>query len=435
MAAIIKSDAQVLFLTLTLTVALATSAFAQQVTVDFRAEGPGGVSTVCPLPYMAGQGFILNAKPLPGSRFIRWEDGSQVTERYLVLPTKPPVYTAYFEEIVLKPYFDEHSLGLDKINPNQRPAATYERQGEKLHLQFVLPARNGFKVVCCTNLATSVFAPVRFALSASVAPDQLEGLGDPGPMDVWVQPPASAAGENYYEILLDNGLTLPALLFAQSATAPPGANVVVYGVGLVGSLSAYVGGTSVSCTLLSSYAAMVALPNTLGAHKISLRLNGTQIMGTVTVTAVSADGLPSLNAFAGITPTPQTSFTISGKGLSTNSLAFVGGTQLQVLNASPDGTALVLRLPQGTTSGLLRVVNAGASSNPVQLTVAAPRFNFAPATSQAVRAYTWDTNRMDRFTYLPATSLNLRVYAWDPAKTERFTYLPATEKGTYVHAP
>ena len=103
---------------LVLAATLPLLAVAQPVQLKFHVEGPGAVITCCPEPNQVGQGYQLVAQPLPGARFVQWEDGSADPQRSFVLSASQIEFTAYFEQIPQVPYLVLH--GLEGLNPMHR---------------------------------------------------------------------------------------------------------------------------------------------------------------------------------------------------------------------------------------------------------------------------------------------------------------------------
>lgn len=406
-------------------------AAAQPAQLKFNVVGPGAVITCCPEPNRVGQGYLLVAQPLPGARFVQWENGSTDPERSFVVSASQIVFTAYFEEIPQIPYLVMH--GLEGINPAQRSVAEFARDGSRLRLSFVLPGRHGYRVLGTTNLATTVFAPVPFALTPYDPATLTENFGEAGALSVWLDA-APDVPQAFFQIMLDNQLTLPAIYFAQASLVRPGDSVILYGDNLTGAIQAFAGVTSMTATALDSHSVRVTLPAATGVYAVTVKVNGVTALGSITIRASSDPALfPTVSSLTTMKVTSGGAFEVTGKGFTSGMQAFLDGQWVTIASVAANGNSLVVRVPAGMTgTHQLTLVRNGAVSAAISVTITASDLTFLPATTRGVRAYTWESYVPNAYSYWPATATGVRVFSWQSSVPGVYSYLPATATGVRV---
>ena len=417
---------------LVLAATLPLLAVAQPVQLKFHVEGPGAVITCCPEPNQVGQGYQLVAQPLPGARFVQWEDGSADPQRSFVLSASQIEFTAYFEQIPQVPYLVLH--GLEGLNPMHRAVAEFARDGARLRLSFVLPGRHGYRVLGTTNLATTMFAPRPFALAPADPAALTENFGEAGPVSLWVDASTNAP-QAFYKIMLDNQLTLPAIYFAQASLVRPGDSVLLFGDNLSGTNQAFTGATALTTAALDSHTLRVTLPATPGVYAVSVKVKGVTALGSVTIRVSSDPALfPTVNNLTSMKVTSGGAFEVTGQGFTSGMEDFLDGQWVAIANMAANGNSLVVRVPMGMTgTHLLTLVKNGAVSSAVNVTVTASDLTYEPATTQGVRLYTWAPYVPNAYSFTPGAQTGVRVFTWQAYQPGAYSFTPATAQGVSVY--
>ena len=406
---------------------------AQNVHLSFNVVGPGAILTCCPEPNQAGQGYQIIAQPLANARFVRWEDGSTSSNRTFIVSPSQTTFTAWFEDVVQKPYLVEH--GLESINPALHPVAGFVQDNSRLRLSFVLPGRNGYQVLGTTNLLTTAFAPVSFAVSANGPATLTQNFGEAGPLSLWIDPLANGA-QSWFKILLDNQLSLPAIYFAQASIVRPSTAVLLFGDNLAGTVQATAYGTNLTAQAADSHSLSVTLPATPGVYPIAVKINGTAALGSVNVrVSTNATDFPTVSAPAAMTATAGGALEITGSGFTGTTEAFLDGQALVVAGVSSDGTGLVVRLPVGMTGAhSITLVRNGALSSLLNVTLVASSKTYTPSSLAGTRVYAWQAYQPNLYTLSPAGIKGLKVFSWQPYAPGTYSFTPSALLGVKLYA-
>lgn len=351
------------FLLLLLPCWLCLSAGAQtEVTITLQVLGPGVASFGAPRPHLSGQSLTLTATPVAGARFVQWQDGLTNAQRTLTVPASAVTFTASFENLPFNPVPDFSDRALQAVSTNNRPQLDpLQLIGGRLRLAVNLPGRHGYRLHSATNLAPTAFAPVAFAGASNAPLSFAESFGGPGPVELWVTPPASSA-RAFYFLQLDNGITLPVLYFADVTQAVPGAEVTLHGANLTGTVVAQAGTTNLAATLLDPARLRVIAPAAPGSYTLGATVSGVQAIGTIPLTVMAATNGPRLDALpAGQIP-PGGLLRLTGTNFGTNLQVWLDDQLLSVLARNTNGGELFVRLPAGVTNGRLAVVSGGVRS-------------------------------------------------------------------------
>ena len=348
----------------------ALAADAAQVVINLHVQGPGAATYGSPAPWLEGQTLTLFAQPLAGAVFVGWSDGVMTTNRtILVSRTNRTDFTASFDAIPFDPtpYFDGY--GLDPIDPDYPPYLDQpEVAGGRIGIPMNLPSRNGFRLLSSAALGQGPFAPVPFALSSNAPLSSTECFADPGPIVLWVSPPTNQAS-GFYQLLLDNNLTVPALYFADVVWVAPNADITLYGTNLAGTVTAFSGALPLSATPLSATSVRATAPASPGGFAIGVTVNGVQAVGTVAVTVVDATNAATVNALPDYTLVPGGYLRVTGSGFSPDTEVWLDQQLLQIVARSDDGMELYVRLPRMTGMGRLSVVAGGVHSAGVDVNI------------------------------------------------------------------
>lgn len=406
-------------------------ALAQPVALTFYATGPGAVVVRCPPPYIAGQGLILQAQPLPNSRFLRWEDGSTSAERFLLVATNQTQFTAYFEDVNASTFTSV--LGWENFDPVGRAHAQYPLVSGRTKLAFTLGGRQTYQVFRATDLAAGYFTQIPFAVSATGPVNVSQRLAEAGLIQVWVVPPTNAAYV-YYKIRLDGSSTYPSLFFSQASNAPPGAVMNIYGEGLSGSVTAWAGTNAIPAGSVNDTTVLVTLPNTPGTHLITVAVNGFPALGTLPITvSTNTAPLPAVTSIATLPAESGGLLEVSGRNLTSASEFFLDGRRVSVLNVSPGGTNAILFLPPNFGgSHQLTVVNQGSIGSPLTVSFNQNSYSYAPATTKGARVYTWIAEQPYAYTFAPGTEKGVRVFSWEVTQPNAYSFIPGTLTGVRV---
>lgn len=415
-------------------VVLPAVAPAEEVHFTFNVVGPGAIITCCPEPNQVGQGYQIIAQPVANARFVRWDDGSTSPQRSFLASTNQTQFTARFEDIPAVPYLVLH--GLQELDPARHPIAEFAQDGSRLRLSFVLPGRNGYQVLGTTNLLTTLFAPVPFAVTPAGPATATQNFGEAGPVNLWVDGATNAA-QAWYKIMLDNQLSLPAIYFAQASIVRPGSSVLLFGDNLAGAIQASANGAALTASGLDSHSVSVTLPSVAGVYPILVKVGGVTALGTVSIrVSSSAADFPTVNSLANMPVTSGGSFGVTGTGFNSQMEAFLDRQSVQIAGVAADGNSLVVRVPAGMIGNhALTLVRNGALSAALTVNVTASSLTYLPATRQGVRVYTWQPYQPNVYAYTPATTEGLRVYTWSPYSPGTYFYSPATTRGVKVRAP
>lgn len=335
-------------------------------TVELRVEGPGVARFDRPRPHLPGEMLGLLASPLAGTRFAGWGDGNTNAMRTITVPPSNSVFMARFEELAFASVPDFTNRELTPLDPTNRPSLGFSpAAGGRFQLRVQLPGRHGFKLLAATNLAQNSFTPVPFALTSNAPIVELEGVGDPGPLDLYVAPPAGTNRQAFYLLGLDNGFTVPVLLFADADLAAPGAQLTLFGRNFTNAAGLRVKtetGQTLGSSTLDSNRVTAVVPSTPGDYRLRVEINGAQVAGVVPVTVVGTSNAPAVNAPASIPALEDGILRLTGTNFGTNASVWMDGGLLRVLHQSADGTELYVRLPRGVSSGVLSVVADGVRS-------------------------------------------------------------------------
>ncbi len=364
----------------------------QPVSINLQVQGPGAATFGSPAPWLEGQLLTLSAQPLPGAVFIGWADGVTTSNRsILVSRTNRTDFTAVFDAIPFDPtpFFD--GWGLSPVDPNSRPFLNQlQVAGGRIGIPVNLPGRNGFCLLSSSALGQQSLIPVPFALSSNAPVSLTECFADPGPVVLWVAPPTNQT-RGFYQLKLDNGLTVPALYFADVASVAPNANLTLYGTNLSGTVSAHAGALSLPASPRTATSVGVTAPGTPGLWNVGVTINGVQAVGTVVVVVVPATNAATVNAVSNYIMMPGGVLRLTGSGFSSGSEVWLDQQLLQILECSADGTEMFVRLPRTTGAGRLSVVSGGVRSAGIDVNVTGMSYNpvvspisvfaYAPGTS------------------------------------------------------
>ena len=409
-------------------------AMGQNVHLSFNVVGPGAILTCCPEPNQVGQGYQIIAQPLPNARFVRWEDGSTISNRSFIVSANQTQFTAWFEDVVQVPYLVQH--GLESINPALHPMAGFVQDNSRLRLSFVLPGRNGYQVLGTTNLLTTAFTPVPFAISASGPATLTQNFGEAGPLSLWIDPAGNGA-QSWFKILLDNQIALPAIYFAEASIVRPSTPVILFGDNLSGTVQASTFGTNLTAQGVDSHSLSVTLPATPGVvYPISIKINGTAALGLVNVrVSTNATDFPTVNTPAAMTATAGGALEITGSGFTGATEAFLDGQPLVIASVSSDGSGLVVRLPVGVTGAHnLTLVRNGALSSTLSVTMVASSKTYTPASVAGTRVYSWQAYQPNLYTLNPASIKGLKLFSWQQYSPGTYSLTPASLLGVKLYA-
>jgi hypothetical protein len=414
---------------LSMLVALAQATHAAALQVQLGAVGPGRVETPCPEPYQVGQGFVISATPAPGARFLRWEDGSTRSDRYLVLRPDSTNLVASFETIPVRPFLEEY--GLDNLDPSQVPGATLQAEADRVRLEFTLPGRNAYRVLISTNLATDPFTPIAFANGLSTPLDQSQAIGNAGPQVLWAD--AGDPTHAFYQIEVIGGGALPAIYLAQAPTVATGQSFHVYGLGFSrGTLQVESDRGPLAAEVINDHTLRVNAPTGAGPFRLQVRVNGALALGSL---AVQVTGQPPAATVAQL---PQIRLIrggllrLTGTGLGATTAGFVGSLPATVLGSNTDGTSLALRLPDMPTTGALSLVVGGQLLTVGTVTVENSIAGYTPFTAEGFRVTTTEFVRPNQLTYIPFVAEGFRITTTGFVRPNLIDYIPFVAQGILI---
>ena len=411
----------------------AASLCGQPVALEFLVDGPGAVVVRCPPPYIAGQGLILQAQPLPNTAFVRWEDGSTAAERFLVVSTNQTQFIAFFQDVHATTYLS--FLDWAGFDPAGRAHAQYPSASGRTKLSFTLGARQTYQVFQATDLQAGYFMQVPLAVSAGGPVNVSQRLAEAGLVEIWVTPPTNVA-HVYYEIRLDGASPYPCLFFSQASNAPPGATMNLYGEGLNGSVTAWAGTNAIAASAVNDVVARVTLPSAPGLYLVTVAVNGFLALGALPITVTTNTGsMPVVTSMASLPAESGGVLEVVGRNLTPQSEFFLDGRKVTIISVSASGSNAVVRLP-GNFGGShqLTVVNQGSIGSPLTVSFSQDTYSYVPTTRKGVRVYSWDAYQPNAYTYVPATGKGVRVYAWDSSQPNAYSLTPGTQKGVRVYA-
>lgn len=397
--------------------------------VHLGTAGPGRVETPCPEPYQEGQGFVVYATPSPGSRFVRWEDGSTRPDRYLVLRRDSTNLVASFEAIPVRPFLEEY--GLDNLDPSQVPGATLQAEADRVRLEFTLPGRNAYRVLMSTNLATDPFAPVAFANGVSDPLNQTQSIGSAGPQKVWAD--AADPVHAFFQVEVIGGGVLPAIYLAQAPTVVGGQSFHLYGLGFSrGTVQVESDRGPLTSEVINDHTLRVTAPQGAGPVQLQVRVNGALALGSLALqvstqppTATVAQ-LPQLRLIRGGL------LRLTGTGLTAATAAYIGSLPTTLLGRNADGTSLALRLPDVPTSGALSLVVGGQLLTAGTVTVENSIAGYTPFTQEGFRVMTTDFVRPNQLTYVPFVAEGFRITTTGFVRPGLIDYIPFVRQGILI---
>ncbi len=412
--------------------AWAPVAWAQQVHFTFNVVGPGAIVTCCPEPNFAGQGYQIIAQPLANARFVQWEDGTTSAKRYFIASTNLTQFTAWFEDIISVPYLVQH--GLQNINPTLHPISEFAQDGTRLRLSFVLPGRNGYQVLGSTNLLSTVFSPVPFAVTPDGPASLTQNFGEVGPVSLWMDPATNAA-QFWFKIMLDNQITLPAIYFAQASVARPGGSVLLFGDNLAGAIQASANGAALTASGVDNHSVSITMPSVAGLYPVLVKVGGVAALGAVSIrVSTNAADFPLVSGLANMQVTAGGTLQVNGTNFNSLMEAFLDGQSVSIVGVASDGSSLVVRVPGGMSgSHSLMLVRNGALSSAINVNVVASSFAYTPAAKQGVRLYSWLPYQPNVYSYTASGTHGVEVYTWTPTSPGSYTYPPAATKGVSVY--
>ena len=351
-------------------ISLAPQAGAASVVINLQVQGPGAATYGSPAPWLEGQNLTLSAQPRAGAIFVGWADGVTTTNRtILVSRTNRTDFTAVFTAIPFDPtpFFD--GWGLDPIDPAYPPFLEQPQvAGGRIGIPVNLPGRNGFRLLGSSALGQGPFVPVPFALSSNSPAMSTENFADPGPIVLWVEPPTNQT-RGFYQLELDNGLTVPALYFADVSWVAPNADLTLHGANLAGTVTAHVGAVPLPASPRDATSVRVTAPGTPGVWGVGVTVNGIQAVGTVGIMVVPATNAATLNAVSNYVMMPGGVLRLTGTGFGPDTEVWLDQQLLQILARSADGTELFVRLPLTKGAGRLSVVAGGVRSAGIDVNI------------------------------------------------------------------
>jgi hypothetical protein len=408
---------------------LGDSIRADSLNIHLGTVGSGRVETPCPEPYQEGQGFIVYATPAPGSRFVRWEDGSTRPDRYLVLRRNSTNLTASFEVVSVRPFLEE--FGLDNLDPSKIPRATLQAEAGRLRLEFTLPGRNAYRVLMSTNLATDRFVPIPFANGVSAPLNQTQAIGNAGTSTVWTD--AVDPVHAFFQIELIDGGVLPAIYLAQAPTVALGQSFHLYGLGFSrGTVRVESDRGPLTADVINDHTLRVSAPSAPGPLQIQIRVNGALALGSLTLQVSTQPSTATVAKLPQVRLIRGGLLRLTGTELNAATAAYIGSLPATILGRNPEGTSLALRLPQVPTTGALSLVVGGQLITSDNVTVENSIAGYTPFTSEGLRVTTTDFVRPNQLTYVPFVAEGFRITTIGFVRPSLIDYIPFVRQGILI---
>ena len=409
--------------------ALGNGLHAAALQVHLGAVGPGRIETPCPEPYQEGQGFVVYATASPGSRFVRWEDGSTRPDRYLVLRRDSTNLVASFEAIPVRPFLEEY--GLDNLDPSQVPGATLQAEADRVRLEFTLPGRNAYRVLMSTNLATDPFVPVSFANGVSDPLNQTQSIGNAGPQKVWAD--AADPAHAFFQVEVIGGGVLPAIYLAQAPTVAGGQSFHLYGLGFSrGTVQVESDRGPLTSEVINDHTLRVTAPQGAGPVQLQVRINGALALGSLTLQVTTQPPTATLAQLPQVRLIRGGLLRLTGTGLNAATSAYIGSLPATLLGRNADGTSLALRLPDVPTSGALSLVVGGQLLTAGTVTVENSIAGYTPFTPEGFRVTTTDFVRPNQLTYVPFVAEGFRITTTGFVRPNLIDYIPFVRQGIFI---
>jgi len=411
---------------------LRSTLIAGSLELSLNAVGPGSVETPCPAPYKDGQGFVVVATPSPGSRFLRWENGSTSVRRYMVLNQETTRFVAHFEAVAPRSFLEE--FGLQDLDPTQMPSTSLRIEDGRVRLEFEMTGRHLFRVLRSTNLATAPFEPVTFSRNSIEDPRLESDIGSAGQQMIWVD--ATDPLHAFYQVEIVGGSSLPALFLAQAPVVTSDQVFHLYGLGFSrGGVAVLTDRGQLPFEVVNDQILRVTAPSISGNISIRVLVEGRPVLGEISVRVESQPPGVTLRPLPPNRTVRGSLLRVLGSGFQNSTRAYVGPMRIPVLAVSADGTSMVVRLPQIPMSGPLTADINGRLIAGGVVRVEESIAGYVPHVSQGFRVSTTDFIPPKRVEYLPYVKEGFRIITRSFERPNSLNYTPFVAQGILVETP